>query len=310
MFNKDSRICFIGDSITHSGLQIRRIYSYLRNEQKIPLKIFNCGVSGDNATNGLLRLEDTLFVHNPTDVVIAFGVNDIGIHLYKVQEADENNIAERRRNIDTCAEGIRKMAEKCKERNINVIFCTPMTLDEFQSESYNPFNGAMGALSELSAKIRKIAKDLNSSVVDYNLNSMRLLLKLIKTDNTVYISDRTHPTKEGYEFMAKVFLNNLGYDVNIPETFDELKELTALPFDEWEKERYQLERKALSDRFVRYALFYNVADESLIPDLCKKKLETETWDVIINELKAYETNRVIAPEFRDKLYKFTEKAEI
>ncbi|MBP3324532.1 MAG: hypothetical protein J6M16_10085 [Clostridia bacterium] len=57
MFNKDSRICFIGDSITHSGLQIRRIYDYLRNVQKLPLKIFNCGVSGDNATNGLLRLE-------------------------------------------------------------------------------------------------------------------------------------------------------------------------------------------------------------------------------------------------------------
>ena len=122
MFNKDSRICFIGDSITHSGLQIRRIYSYLRNEQKIPLKIFNCGVSGDNATNGLLRLEETVFIHNPTDVVIAYGVNDIGIHLYDKEFADDRNINERRMRIDNCVFNICSIADRCIDKGINVIF--------------------------------------------------------------------------------------------------------------------------------------------------------------------------------------------
>lgn len=310
MFNKDSRICFIGDSITHSGLQIRRIYDYLRNVQKLPLKIFNCGVSGDNATNGLLRLEETVFIHNPTDVVIAYGVNDIGIHLYDREFADDRNINERRMRIDNCVFNICSIADRCIDKGINVIFCTPMTLDELQGDSYSRYAGSMGALLEVSARIRENAKKRSCKVVDYNKESLNINAKLFKKGETIYRDDRVHPTEEGYEFMARVFLNNLGYEINIPNSLEELKTLKELPHDNWENERYDLERKALSDVFVRYCLFANIHDESLIPDLCKKKLETETWDVIINELKTYDEHRAIAPTYREKLYTHTEKPEI
>lgn len=310
MFNKDSRICFIGDSITHAGFQIRRIYEYLRKEQKLPLKIFNCGVSGDNATNGLLRLEETVFIHNPTDVVIAYGVNDIGIHLYDTDFIDERIVNERRMRIDNCVFNIGSIACRCLEKGINVIFCTPMTFDELQSESYSRNLGSMGALLEVSARIREKAKSLGCKIVDYNKESLKLGAKLFKTNETIFRDDRVHPTEEGYEFMAKVFLNNLGYEVSIPETLEELKALKDLPHDNWETERFEMEKKALCNVFVRYCLFSNIHEESLIPAFCKKKLETETWDVIINELKAYDKNRTVAPVYREKLYKFTEQVEI
>ena len=75
MFWEKNVVCFLGDSITASGLWMAEAYQHLRRSHK--MKIFNCGVSGGTATNALLHMHSQCLVYNPTHVVIMFGVNDI-----------------------------------------------------------------------------------------------------------------------------------------------------------------------------------------------------------------------------------------
>ena len=51
MFKDKDVICFLGDSITASGLWEAEIYQFLRKKYKI--KCFTCGVSGSTATKAL-----------------------------------------------------------------------------------------------------------------------------------------------------------------------------------------------------------------------------------------------------------------
>ena len=124
-FTKDSVVCFLGDSITQNGTWIRRIYDYYRLEQKIPCKIFNCGVGGDQASKGRFRLYETVFCNNPTHVVIAFGMNDVGYNTYTQEPLSDTAVMDRRRKLDTSIAFQRAIAAQCINRGIQVTFCTP-----------------------------------------------------------------------------------------------------------------------------------------------------------------------------------------
>ena len=77
-FEENSTVCFFGDSITYNGLWLRRIYSYYRNVLGKKFELYNCGVPGSTATEALGRMDEALLNFHPTDVVIMFGMNDVG----------------------------------------------------------------------------------------------------------------------------------------------------------------------------------------------------------------------------------------
>lgn len=43
---------------------------------RVPLGVFNCGISGDSAPGGAKRLERDVLVHRPDLVVVSYGLND------------------------------------------------------------------------------------------------------------------------------------------------------------------------------------------------------------------------------------------
>ena len=76
-FEKNSRICFLGDSITHNNGYVSHIVGYYR--QHLPeraVKFYNCGVSGGNIGTLFSNFEADIMSHNPTHAVIMIGIND------------------------------------------------------------------------------------------------------------------------------------------------------------------------------------------------------------------------------------------
>ena len=209
-FGKDSTVCFFGDSITANGGWIRRIYDYYRLERKIPCKLFNCGVPGDRAEHALWRLDETVFCYHPTDVVVAFGMNDCGYTLYTEAPLTDAGVMERRRHLDTCITSLRQIAGRCASRGIRVIFCTPTLPDEMMDSPAPAYRGAAAALLELSLRIRAQAEELGTPVIDFSTPFRDMLLKLYPEGKSIIGPDRVHPLPEGHELMARLFLRGQG----------------------------------------------------------------------------------------------------
>src|SRR5262245_57715418 len=72
-------VVFLGDSITAARTygKIVENFTLLRFPER-KIRFFNAGQGGDTMSGCLQRLDRDVFVHNPTAVIVAFGVNDIG----------------------------------------------------------------------------------------------------------------------------------------------------------------------------------------------------------------------------------------
>ena len=77
-FPANSRVCFLGDSLTSGSLWVHMIFDqYLKLCPEYSVRIYDCGIGGGTADYGLARLEDDLYTFDPTHVVIMYGENDI-----------------------------------------------------------------------------------------------------------------------------------------------------------------------------------------------------------------------------------------
>ena len=77
IFPDNSRVCFIGDSITHNNGYLMHIVSYYKNKFKDSnINFYNCGVSGCTITEQLKIIENDTLSYNPTHAVILIGIND------------------------------------------------------------------------------------------------------------------------------------------------------------------------------------------------------------------------------------------
>ena len=81
MFKNGDVICFLGDSITASGLWESEVYQHIRRHTDI--KCYNCGISGGTAALASEYLHSYCLIKNPTHIFIMFGANDINIPLYE-----------------------------------------------------------------------------------------------------------------------------------------------------------------------------------------------------------------------------------
>ena len=92
------------------------------------IKFYNAGKGGDTAQTSIDGLERDVFAHNATVMLVALGVNDIGWGM----KAD----AEHKNSIST---GFGLLIEKCKEKNVRVIVCSPAITAENPETSEKGF---------------------------------------------------------------------------------------------------------------------------------------------------------------------------
>lgn len=304
-FNKDSAVCFLGDSITAHGGWIRRVFDYYRLEQKIPCKLYNCGVPGDRAANAVWRLEETVFCYRPTEVVVAFGMNDCGYTMYKEEPLGDRGVINRRRLLDNSISALQQIAIRCARQGIKVTFCTPTLPDELMESETPVYPGAAAALLELSLRIRALAEELGAEIIDFSFPFRDITLKLYKKNQTLVGADRVHPLPEGHELMARLFLRGQGFDVAVPESWEELHALAEVPHDDWENRRYQLEAEANCNMYVEWNFGFGKKSPETMAAAIEAQLPLEKRPHIRQRLEDYMSNREMILSRRQTLIDFT-----
>jgi acyl-CoA thioesterase-1 len=167
-------VVFLGDSLTAGlGLNEDQAYPSLLGkklqQEGLPVRVINAGVSGDTTAGGLSRLSWLLNQH-PDVVVVALGGND-GLRGLPVEEADRN---------------LREIVRRSQAAGARVLL-----LGLQMPPNYGP-----EYTSRFAAMYPKIAKDMNAGLLPFMLSGVGGVHGLNQADGI-------HPTAAGQEIVAK-----------------------------------------------------------------------------------------------------------
>ncbi len=252
-FENSARVAFIGDSITANGAFIAKMYEYyLKNCPDKKVKMYNCGVPGDNSGAALKRLEEDVARYDPTEVVIMFGMNDIGRHLYTTKEPDAANLADRERRKEFCISNTEKIAAYYHAKGVPITICSVTPCDEITQNETPQFYGICEAFDDMYKRVIERTKNLD---IKLNVNLITPMTRLLTEceGNSFINPDRVHPNNVGHEIMARIFLKAQGFDVDIPTPENILSPESFLTgYSETNMKRMSAENKLRTLMFIEW----------------------------------------------------------
>lgn len=213
IFRDQDRVCWVGDSITASGLYHSYIYLYYATRfPSLHLSFMNCGISGDTASGMMERLDKDVYANPPTIVTLSAGMNDVNRNLYSQTNAPMNAPALQKQALASYKKNIEKLAGSFATHQLRQIYFTPTIYDEDVDSTVESLRGVNEALRECSAFVLQFAHSKNMPVVDFWHPMDELNRKRQKTDPkfTLTSKDRVHPGPAGHLLMAYLFLDQTG----------------------------------------------------------------------------------------------------
>ena len=207
VFPNNSRIVWLGDSITHQGLFSRFIEDFLYSRYPGRTLLFvNCGVNGDRSGDALGRLELDVAPWRPTRVFVCLGMNDGGFSRKGLKA-----LPEFQRNIQGILLSVKKLGAHATllspppvDPHVFLKFGGPPPMQE-PLEGYNLVLARFTSLLNAEAKKNDIPfVDLHSPLLRYN--------KRLKFQNpgASLIPDGIHPGNVGSALIAITILKALG----------------------------------------------------------------------------------------------------
>ncbi len=195
-------VVFLGDSITAARAYGKIIENYtLLHFPERKIRFYNAGQGGDTADGSLKRLDRDVFVRNPTVVIVAFGVNDIGWGL----KADD---AHKKKYLDA----IRVLVERCQKKKVRVFLCSAAITGADPAKSENDF------LQKMCDEGMKLSHKLGENAIDVQ-RTMRGIQKKIWAHNeklkesaknvSLHAADGVHLNDLGQLAMAYAILKGL-----------------------------------------------------------------------------------------------------
>lgn len=169
----DPLVVFLGDSLTAGyGLGGEQAYPALvekrLQEQGVPVRVLNAGVSGDTTAGGLSRL-DWLLSQKPDVVVVGLGGND-GLRGLPLEQADRN---------------LREIVRRSKAAGARVLLLGMQIPPNYGPEYAQGF----------ADMYPRIAKEMDVPLVPF-------LLEGVGGDAALNQADGIHPTAAGQEKVA------------------------------------------------------------------------------------------------------------
>lgn len=209
-FEQGSRICFVGNSITHAGgYHHNLLLFYMTRFPEKQLTFYNCGIGGDIAASVLKRMDGDILVNQPTHAIIMLGMNDLHRNLYKKKETvNADTIRMRQTAIDIYKKDFEEIITIFRSKNIKVILQKPTIYDQTAVLPSVNYFGVNDALKHCVDFMESMASKYNLPVVDYYsiLNTINAEMQKKNPSASIIGSDRVHPGTVGHLVMAYQFL--------------------------------------------------------------------------------------------------------
>ena len=283
-FNDNSRVCFLGDSITSGGIWIAKIFEYYKNAGT-SARFYNLGIAGNTAVLALDFLEKELFLKDANDVVIMFGMNDIKRQRY-LDEIDEKV---KPSALEASKNALEKLVHKLKGKNIILCSSTPHAEDKEIN----------AALCEIGAKMKSLAKNIGVSYIDFHklFSDVADRIKLIEDDNL-------HPNLVGNAVLANAFLSLQGFNVYTGQDAAKWEEESRFEMCEENVKRFKAEAALRSIEFVKRIVMPScVGDEDEYLDEYYKSCDA----FFRKQISVYKRSKNNEGELFETLVKYTEK---
>lgn len=288
-----SRVCCLGDSLTEMGFWIYDINGYLADIGS-KTRFYNCGIGGNMSSDAPYYLEDEVLKLDPDYVIVMFGANDVGPHLYGIeQRSKEFSDEEREREIlkrrERYALNMDIICKMLVQRDVKVILMTPMPFDDYERDiDREIIYGAYDEIKRCGEAVRNAADKTDANVIEL-CGQFKAVEDYFEKDGVrLYMDDRVHPNENGHKIMASIILKYFEYDVEIPKSGEELNKL---PFCKTEKndERFETEKKIRELSFIERGRYsyenrkrYYLSWEEVASDLTRRCFEKdfEAWENI------------------------------
>ncbi|MCY3595454.1 MAG: SGNH/GDSL hydrolase family protein [Bacteroidetes bacterium] len=197
-----SRIVFLGDSITEAGVNpggyVTLVADSLRTLDA-EIEVFGAGISGNKVPDLLARLDEDVLAHEPTHVVIYIGINDVWHHF----EFDHVTGTD----PETFEEGLGELIDRVEESGATVLLCTPSVIGE-DTESDAEVNLRLAEYAQLS---RGVAQEKNVHLCDLRASLEAYLVEQNqdKVYDGILTTDGVHLNAAGNRFVANFMIQEL-----------------------------------------------------------------------------------------------------
>ena len=288
LFPDNSRVVFIGDSITAANLVLPRvIHAYKCVVKAKNIRFFNCGVAGGTAEFAVTSFEKDIKRYNPTHAVISFGINDSYRDFLR-----EERSAERLEKLIAAYNVYKKKMSELVDLllglDVEVTLCTPVPYDEYSESDTPALRGGYALMLGYSEFVRNLAKEKGVRLYDQHETLSRVM-----SAESIISSDRIHPTEHGYFVLAREFLKAQGI---------ELGDHTEIPecFSEWHSYVARL-RKVIASECMIVNDFSAPTEEKM--NRMRAKMEKEDWGQPVFEsfIRAYVADKPYEAELYNKI---------
>ena len=295
-FPDNARVCFVGDSITHSGrFQKYVIACYRKNFPAAKVEFYNCGIAGGNLKNTLGIYNEDIDIYAPTHIVLMIGVNDS--RRGRLENAAD---AERYEKIFEAYEKYKRNIEEfyllTKEKGVELILCTPAPYDEYQRADSPVLRGGYALMLGYADFIREFAKEKGIALCDYHAAMTRAMQREV-----LYSSDRVHPNKRGHFYMAKEFLASQNLELSDDEA-------SSVAIEEWYSLTQKIRDVVAAEYFASPDYLKMTAEErfDLIKSLVEKMNQkpVDDGDYVGGLFRRYLVNKPRLSEYIDAVKQF------
>ena len=289
-FPNNSRVCFIGDSITHNNGFLSHISAFYHEHYKERnVNFYNCGVAGGSISTALPIIDEDVLSCNPTHAVIMFGINDSErwyLELPKTMERYEKMI----KAYEIYKQNLSEICRRLSKNNIEITLCTQTPYDEYQDSETPALKGGYALMCGYSEYVRKFTAEKGYGLCDYH----KYFCHAIQAESLIS-PDRVHLNDKGQFLMAKCFLEFQGFDIgeykSVPKYMDRWRELVQIYRNLWAAEKLIIGK-------------YDLAQEEkllIIKKYVKENENNEDNKFIVNLGKEYVKNKHLQQEIKDEI---------
>lgn len=209
-FKEGDCAVYLGDSITDGGHYHSYVWLYYMTRfPYMKIEIVNAGIGGDTAKNMYERFNDDVIAHDPTVLMVTFGMNDTGYDEYV--SAEGKKLGEER--LKTTKENWDILEKKLTGIDgVRIVMIGGSPYDETSTMKGKIAKGKNALMQKVYGFQVDAAKRYGWEYMDFAAPLTAITLEQQKANPafTLTANDRVHPDNAGHMIMAYEFLKAQG----------------------------------------------------------------------------------------------------